>query len=303
MDFGAFGARLGLAYHVVDPPTLTCATAAGHRLAVTEIRCDTDDHGFTDPLAREEAYLIALQLRNVRQHELWLCGQEVRRGPLVIGTTCFYDLTSNPVLFYAEPFHSLQFYLPKAAILEAAADMRISSVTGLRYSVSGCIDDPVILHLGNSLRYALAIRRQTYQVFVEYVLLALCEYIVRTYGRAQVSSHAMRGGLAPWQERRVKELIRERLVEGISLAEISETCELSPSALVRAFKRTTGTTPHQWLVMRRIDLAVELMRNPQLSLTEIAMAVGFADQSHFTRVFVGKMGVSPGAWRSCRRRP
>jgi AraC-like DNA-binding protein len=56
-------------------------------------------------------------------------------------------------------------------------------------------------------------------------------------------------------------------------------------------------SPHQWLLKCRVDLAKDLLSNRKLLLSDIALACGFADQSHFTRVFARMTGASPGAWR------
>jgi AraC-like DNA-binding protein len=61
-----------------------------------------------------------------------------------------------------------------------------------------------------------------------------------------------------------------------------------------------GIAPHNWLLTRRIEVAKEQLRSSQLSLSDVALACGFADQSHFTRVFTRMVGVSPGAWRRAR---
>jgi AraC-like DNA-binding protein len=58
-----------------------------------------------------------------------------------------------------------------------------------------------------------------------------------------------------------------------------------------------GIAPHRWLLNRRVELAKDLLRDRESSLSEIALRCGFADQSHFTRVFTRRAGVSPGSWR------
>jgi transcriptional regulator GlxA family with amidase domain len=92
--------------------------------------------------------------------------------------------------------------------------------------------------------------------------------------------------------------MREHVADGIALVELARACRLSSSAFVRAFKQSMGVPPHQWLLLRRIDRAIELMRDGTVQLAEVALSAGFADQSHFTRIFAGKMGVSPGVWRN-----
>jgi AraC family transcriptional regulator len=58
-----------------------------------------------------------------------------------------------------------------------------------------------------------------------------------------------------------------------------------------------GVAPHNWLLARRVEVAKERLRDDRLSLLDVALACGFADQSHLTRVFTRVVGVSPGAWR------
>jgi AraC family transcriptional regulator len=110
-----------------------------------------------------------------------------------------------------------------------------------------------------------------------------------------------RGGLAHWQARRVKELMSESLSQEIPLSRLATECGLSVRHFARAFRHSTGTSPHRWLLKHRVDHARELLNDRALSLTDIALSCGFAHQSHFTRVFIAMAGVSPGAWRRVNR--
>jgi len=105
------------------------------------------------------------------------------------------------------------------------------------------------------------------------------------------------GGLAPWQEKRVKEILAANLDGNISPRTLAKECQLSISHFSRAFKQTTGTSPHQWLLSQRIESAKQKLRNKELSLSEIALSCGFADQSHFTKVFTSREGLSPARWQ------
>jgi AraC-like DNA-binding protein len=104
------------------------------------------------------------------------------------------------------------------------------------------------------------------------------------------------GRLAPWQERRAKEIISANL-DGVPLADVARECRLSTSHFQRAFRRTVGMAPHKWLLSRRIELAKEKLRDDRLPLSDVALECGFGDQSHLTRVFTRLVGTSPGAWR------
>jgi len=102
---------------------------------------------------------------------------------------------------------------------------------------------------------------------------------------------------ASWQERRAKEVIEANLDGEAPLAELARECGLSASHFSRAFRQTTGTSPHRWLLHRRVENAKRLLLERQSSLSEVALTCGFVDQSHFTRVFTKFSGAGPGAWR------
>jgi AraC family transcriptional regulator len=107
--------------------------------------------------------------------------------------------------------------------------------------------------------------------------------------------------LSPRQQARTFELIDARLHGDLSVEEIARHCELSPSRFTYTFKRTTGVTPHRWLTQRRVDRAKDLLRrNSRMPLAQVALACGFADQSHFTHVFTSVVGAAPGEWRRQR---
>jgi AraC-like DNA-binding protein len=106
-----------------------------------------------------------------------------------------------------------------------------------------------------------------------------------------------RGGLAPWQARRAKELMNANLNGKLPLSQLAEQCGLSIRHFARAFRQSTGVPPHRWLLGRRIERAKQLLHDPALALAEVALACGFADQSHFTRMFTTVVGLSPGLWR------
>jgi AraC-like DNA-binding protein len=104
-------------------------------------------------------------------------------------------------------------------------------------------------------------------------------------------------GLSTRQLSLVTDFIRDNLASPIRLSELASLADLSPSQFGRAFKTSTGTTPHLWHLDARIESAKRLLVEPRNRLAEIALETGFSEQSHFTRAFRAATGVSPGAWR------
>jgi AraC family transcriptional regulator len=104
-------------------------------------------------------------------------------------------------------------------------------------------------------------------------------------------------GLSPRQLSAVTEFIRDNLARTIRLSELSSLAGLSPSQFGRTFKVSTGTSPHLWHLAARIERAKQLLPHRGKSLVEIALDIGFSEQSHFNRAFRAATGMSPGVWR------
>jgi AraC family transcriptional regulator len=106
-----------------------------------------------------------------------------------------------------------------------------------------------------------------------------------------------RGGLAPWQARRVASYVADHLGARIRTTDLAEVAQLSASHFTRAFKETFGETPLGYVSRQRMRYAQDLMLRSGECLSQIALTCGHCDQSHFTRVFRRKVGMSPRAWR------
>ncbi|MDB5848925.1 MAG: AraC family transcriptional regulator protein [Rhodoferax sp.] len=132
---------------------------------------------------------------------------------------------------------------------------------------------------------------------VDQLALAVGIHLMEQYSGLPFANARKARSLSASNERRAKEILSGGLASGVSIAAIAKHCSLSRSHFIRAFRETTGCTPHRWLVLQRVERARELMLNSPLSLAEIALVCGFADQSHFTRAFVQIVGLSPGKWR------
>jgi len=125
---------------------------------------------------------------------------------------------------------------------------------------------------------------------------------IRRPGRVARSRQPARtSGLAPWQLRRAKEMLRADISEHLPLAAVAAACRISISHFARAFRASAGVPPHQWLIAERVNSARDLLAKSEVSLAEIANTCGFADQSHFSRLFARVNGTSPGAWRRSHR--
>jgi AraC family transcriptional regulator len=292
----AYGRRLGERLRVEHAPAVVTRVLRTADMAVTETQWDDPVPGLSGSLQREDAFLITLSLRDYPNRVYWEDGRLVSVCDVRAGQTCIHDLKRDPVALLDKPHHVLFFYLPRGALNAIADDACAPRIGDLNHKPVG-MDDGTVSSLATAMLPALSRPDQASQLFVDHVLLAAGIHIAQTYGGMRPLSRPVRGGLAPWQVRRAKEILCANLNGRVALTEVARECRLSVSHFSRAFRRSMGVAPHNWLLTRRVELAQEKLRDGRLSLLDVALACGFADQSHLTRVFTRVVGVSPGAWR------
>ncbi|KAB0657108.1 helix-turn-helix domain-containing protein [Burkholderia territorii] len=159
------------------------------------------------------------------------------------------------------------------------------------------VQDAALGHLAHAVADSLDESGALNALFVEQMGLAISTHVARRYGNPDARDLRHKGLLSPAKAARAKELLMERVDLGVSIKEVANECDLSRGYFIRAFTRTTGRTPHQWLLEQRVIRARQLIETTYMSLAEIAAECGFADQSHLNRVFARIVGRPPGAWR------
>lgn len=285
-----------------DAPVLTTRAARGTGLAFVELNCERRNVGITLPV-REDAFLVALQLKTCPDFDLYADGKSIPPRDFDAGAVAIFDLRMNLATELRDPFHAVNLYLPRKALLAMGDDGNLPShVQELRHTPGATVRDPIVRDLLLAMRPALAARpEETPELFVDHVALALSIHVARAYGNGLALPRTWGGGLAPWQERRAKELVDASIGGGITLDVLARSCGLSVRHFTRAFRQSTGMAPYQWLQYRRIVMAKQLLEKSSASLSAIALDCGFADQSHLTRTFARVVGVTPGTWRRMQR--
>jgi AraC-like DNA-binding protein len=194
------------------------------------------------------------------------------------------------------PVHALLFYLQRSAMNALTEEAGLSPAGDLRFDPGVGFRDDVLWGLGQTLLPALRAPGEANRLFTDHVALALVSHLVSVYGGRDVA-RPIRGGLAPWQEKRAKEMILADLAGRQSLDEVAAACGVSVDHFARSFRKSTGLAPHTWLNYARLDRAMSLLRRPDKSIATVAAACGFADASHFARVFTRHTGLNPSVWR------
>src|SRR3984893_17859005 len=284
-----YGQRLAERLRVEHAPAVVTRVVRTADMAVTETRCDEPVPGLRGSLQREDAFLVTLTLRDYPNRVYWEDGRLVSVCDVRAGQTCIHDLKRDPVALLDKPHHVLFFYLPRGALDAIADDADAPQIGDLNHEPVA-IDDTTISSLGMAVLPALSHPDQASQLFVDHVLLAVGGHVAQTYGQLGPVPRPARGGLAPGQVRRAKEILCANLDGRVQLNEVARECRLSVSHFSRAFRSSMGAAPHSWLLTRRVEVAKEKLRDDRLSLLDVALGTGFADQSNVSRSFTRIVG-------------
>ena len=297
---GAYGRNLSGIFRLPDAPTFVSRSLSSGPLAITEIRDDAPVERMSDPLPVEDAFLVTFHARTFRANKSWEQGKQAVVRDIAQGATLLRDLKRSPSVLIDQPHHSLHFYLPRAALDAICDDSNAQRIGDLSYVAGVGMDDPIIGNIAGAVMAALRTPAEANRMFLDHITLAVGTHVAQVYGGLVPGSRIVRGGLTPKQERRAKEMIAAHLDGTMSVESIASACGLSAGHFRRAFRETTGFAPHQWLLRHRIEVATARLADADFTLAEIAQQCGFADQSHFNRVFSQIEGVTPGRWRRDR---
>ena len=191
----------------------------------------------------------------------------------------------------------LHVFLPRAVVGGVAAEMFGRPVQPI---IEGWIFDRQLRDLVLQTYRSTADPEASTFSSQELVVHMIEHLLVRHGSERTGATRKRRGGLPPHQLTRSLELIETQLACDLSLEELASQAQLSPYHFLRSFVAETGIPPHQWIIRRRIAAAKRLLCERQLSMAEIAEAVGYASQASMTATFTRVVGVSPGEW--CQRR-
>jgi AraC family transcriptional regulator len=126
--------------------------------------------------------------------------------------------------------------------------------------------------------------------------MSLAHTLLRRHAALPIELKAVRGGIPLARLRRVLEFIEAHMHTDVRLEQLAAEAELSPFHFARLFRETTGITPHQYVLERRIERAKLLLRLKQMPIAEIAQQSGFSSATNFVRSFRSRVGVTPGEW-------
>ncbi|WP_392530594.1 helix-turn-helix domain-containing protein [Nostoc sp. C117] len=159
------------------------------------------------------------------------------------------------------------------------------------------IQDPLIQQIGLALKAELESDGLGGRLYVESMANALVIHLLRQYSTQEKNIPTYQGGLPQQKLKEVVDYIHNHLEQNLTLDELAETVQLSPHHFCRLFKQSTGFSPHQYVIVSRVERAKQLLLQRKMAIAEVAIACGFSHQSHFNRHFKRLLGVTPKAFR------
>lgn len=153
--------------------------------------------------------------------------------------------------------------------------------------------DPLVYQIGVALKSALLKHGTSSRLYAETLINTLILHLLEHYSVSCNSFECIAGTLPQYKLQQIVDYIDADLDRDLSLKELAKSVQMSPHYFSRLFKKTTGITPHQYVIRCRVDRAKNLLKQGKLSIAEIATEVGFVDQSHLHRHFKRLVGVTP----------
>ena len=135
------------------------------------------------------------------------------------------------------------------------------------------------------------------RLFLDSVEQAMAVALVNGHAVRHRPVQIYRGGLGSARLRRIKELVHAKMEDDLSLDEMAQSVGLSTAHFARMFRKSTGETPHQFVLRHRIERAAAMLGAPDARVLDVAVACGFKTQQHFAQVFRDVWGVSPTEYR------
>src|SRR5580698_3970254 len=135
------------------------------------------------------------------------------------------------------------------------------------------------------------------RLFLDSVEQAMAVALVKGHAVRHRLVQIYRGGLGSARLRRIRELVHAKMGDDLSLDEMAQSIGLSTAHFARMFRKSTGETPHQFVLRQRVERAKAMLRVPDARVLDVAVACGFTTQQHFAQVFRDVCGVSPTKYR------
>jgi AraC family transcriptional regulator len=274
-----------------DPPILSSGPLGWNGLVAERYRHSPAEHHF--PAIRE--YTASLYLGQPVRSVRW-SGDGIHEGATSRGDVTV-KASGQPVGWHFDKeVDLLVMRLAPAFLLRVAEENGLDAdAVELRPSLDR--RDDAVQHIGLAMLAEMEAGGATGRVYGDALATALATHLLRNHGAAPRAATDGRGGLSRSALRRVTDYVNDNLSTDLGLSEMAGVANLSQYHFSRQFKRSTGLTPHQYVIGRRVKRARELLSSTELSVGDVASAVGFTHQSHLAHHVRRRFGVPPSSLR------
>jgi AraC family transcriptional regulator len=197
----------------------------------------------------------------------------------------------------AEDLHILNLHVDATLLSHAAEQLADHLPARIELLERSGFQDPLLTQIGLALQQELHVPTSVGKLYAETAAQMLAVHLLRHYLTTDLSIKDYSHRLSRQQLKRIVEYIVAHLDQDLSLDALAQQLGFSPYHFARLFRETTGESPHQFVVSKRIEAAQQLLKTADLPLAQIAVAVGFPNQSHFSRVFKQRRGLTPVQYR------
>jgi AraC family transcriptional regulator len=244
----------------------------------------------------ENHFSIAVNLKTTNV-SLKLCGQSVLDGPVTAGMVQITPRNRKCSVLFRTSCEVLHLLVPVKAIDDAyGTNHGHVPPDDLWRSDLLVYPDMEIERLGRTLNGTRDAVSPLDRLFSQNIAHAI---VVRVLDRLSTPQRQPRVNKLPlWRLRRAIDYIEKNLVTTVRLEDIAACVGLTRMHFASQFRLSTGFSPHGYLLRRRIEHAEELLRQPSLTVFDVARRCGFSTHAHFCVVFKRHTGYAPAAWRS-----
>ncbi|NMG05619.1 AraC family transcriptional regulator [Brasilonema sp. UFV-L1] len=156
--------------------------------------------------------------------------------------------------------------------------------------------DPLILGIMSSLKDELESTNQGDNLYVEQLKTTLVIHLLKKYCVRKPHISTYPDGLSKFKLRQILEYIHTHVDSEIKLTTLAQVAGISQYYFCQLFKQSLGITPYQYVLQLRVERAKQLLKNQKITICDVALACGFANQSHFTKHFRKLTGMTPKAY-------
>jgi AraC family transcriptional regulator len=196
-----------------------------------------------------------------------------------------------------EPMQTLHIHLNHHLLARTAEDMAGHHAARLALVGQSGFQDPLLAQIGLALWRELEQPTNAGKLYAQTAAQMLAIHLLRQYASVTIAFKQAQHGLTRQQISRLTDYIRAHLTDDLSLEGLAQQVGFSSYHFARLFRQTTGQSPHQFVLLQRLEHAQNLLKKTDLPLTDVALESGFANQSHLTQAFKRRLGLTPGAYR------